>query len=298
MTRAEERLHIYGMRQDAEAAAEAGWYQVLETGLASLVDGQEVLFGALDADREWRGARYELTTGAMTLPTTDADLMSTQTTNDTSPNLPVPSLPAWATNAPMPEPAPPKPLSPSRLDPESAASMSAPSPVDRTTKSRFLRGTLIHNLFKNLPDLPAEQWEQRAQQYLAKPGFAMSRNDINDICRTVFNILHNPAHHALFGPNSKAEVPLSGVVDGVPISGQVDRLVEITNGRGQVEQVLVIDYKTNRPPPQTEAGVSRLYRLQMTAYGKILSQIYPNAIVRPFLLWTDNTHLMELKISL
>ena len=55
MTRAEERLHIYGMRQDGEAAAEAGWYQMLEKGLDSLVDGQEVLLGALDADTQWRG---------------------------------------------------------------------------------------------------------------------------------------------------------------------------------------------------------------------------------------------------
>ena len=88
---------------------------------------------------------------------------------------------------------------------------------------------------------------------------------------------------------------MSGVVDSVPISGQVDRLVEINDPFGQVEEVLVIDYKTNRPPPTTETDVSRLYRLQMTAYGKILHQVYPNARIRPFLLWTDTAHLMELK---
>ena len=118
-----------------------------------------------------------------------------------------------------------------------------------------------------LPDLPQHDWEQVARQYLAKPGFGVPADDVENICQTVFNILQDPAHSALFGPNSKAEVPLSGVVDRVPISGQVDRLVEINNHLGQVEEVLVIDYKTNRPPT-TETDVSRLYRLQMTAYGK------------------------------
>ena len=294
MTRAEERLHIYGMRQDGEAAAEAGWYQMLEKGLDSLVDGQEVLLGALDADTQWRGPRYQFSTGQIT--SLDAVDLNIQTAvQDRTLNPARPSLPAWATTRPAPEPAPPKPLSPSRLDPESSKTMAAPSPVDHRIKSRFLRGTLIHTLFKMLPDLPPTDWERVARQYLAKPGFGVSANDIESICSTVFNILYDPAHSALFGPNSKAEVPLSGVVDSVPISGQVDRLVEINDPFGQVEEVLVIDYKTNRPPPTTETGVSRLYRLQMTAYGKILNQVYPNARIRPFLLWTDTAHLMELK---
>ena len=127
------------MRQDGEAAVEAGWYQMLEKGLDSLVDGQEVLLGALDADTQWRGPRYQFSTGQIT--SLDAIDLNIQTAvQDRTLNPARPSLPAWATTRPAPEPAPPKPLSPSRLDPESPKTMAAPSPVDHKIKSR-LRGT-------------------------------------------------------------------------------------------------------------------------------------------------------------
>jgi ATP-dependent helicase/nuclease subunit A len=72
------------------------------------------------------------------------------------------------------------------------------------------------------------------------------------------------------------------------IAGQVDRLVV-----GPAE-VLVIDYKTNRPPPRRAEEVAPVYLAQMAAYRALLREIYPGRTVRCLLLWTEGPRLMKL----
>ena len=92
----------------------------------------------------------------------------------------------------------------------------------------------------------------------------------------------------LFGPDSRAEVPLAGVVGEQAIFGQVDRLAVTAR------EVLLIDYKTNRTPPATAALVPPAYLRQMAAYRALLQAIYPTRAVRCALLWTDGPRLMAL----
>ncbi len=93
---------------------------------------------------------------------------------------------------------------------------------------------------------------------------------------------------ALFGPSSRAEVPLVGVVDGAVVAGQVDRLV--VSGAA----VMVVDFKTNRAPPEHEADIPPAYLAQMAAYRAVLALIYPGRPIRCALLWTDGPRLVEL----
>jgi ATP-dependent helicase/nuclease subunit A len=72
------------------------------------------------------------------------------------------------------------------------------------------------------------------------------------------------------------------------VSGQVDRLA--VDGR----EVLIVDYKTNRPPPASPAGVPLAYRRQLALYRALLAEIYPSRPVRAFLLWTAAPLLMEI----
>ena len=59
----------------------------------------------------------------------------------------------------------------------------------------------------------------------------------------------------------------------------------------------MIDFKTNRPPPQTEAQVPEIYIRQMAIYRTALSEIYPGRRVRCVLLWTVQARLMEISES-
>src|SRR3546814_19698761 len=69
----------------------------------------------------------------------------------------------------------------------------------------------------------------------------------------VLAVLDDPAHAALFGPGSLAEVPLSAVVDGVVVAGIVARLL-VTD-----DAVPVVDYKTGRPVQAGAADVATAY---------------------------------------
>jgi ATP-dependent helicase/nuclease subunit A len=104
--------------------------------------------------------------------------------------------------------------------------------------------------------------------------------------------MSEPEFAPLFASGSRAEVPVAGVVEGakgrVAISGQVDRLAVAG------DRVLIVDYKTNRPPPQREADVPAVYLRQMAAYRALLAEIYPRHRIDCFLLWTDGPRLMHI----
>ena len=58
--------------------------------------------------------------------------------------------------------------------------------------------------------------------------------------------------------------------------------------------MLIVDYKTNRPPPDAADGVALAYRRQLALYRSLLQAIYPGRSVRAFLLWTAAPKLMEI----
>jgi ATP-dependent helicase/nuclease subunit A len=105
-------------------------------------------------------------------------------------------------------------------------------------------------------------------------------------------VLEDPAIATVFGSGSRAEVPVAGILptkDGPRVvSGQIDRLVNTG------KDVLIIDYKTNRPPPDQAEDVAPLYLKQMASYRAALQQIFPGLPVRCVLLWTDGPKWMEL----
>jgi ATP-dependent helicase/nuclease subunit A len=87
-------------------------------------------------------------------------------------------------------------------------------------------------------------------------------------------------------------VPLTGTVrtrrGTFTVSGQVDRLAV------SAREVLIVDYKTNRPPPEAASQVALAYRRQLALYRALLAEIYPGRTVRAFLLWTAVPLLMEI----
>ncbi|MGO4728594.1 PD-(D/E)XK nuclease family protein, partial [Inquilinus sp. 2KB_23] len=182
------------------------------------------------------------------------------------------------------EPEPTRPLTPSRPETEPPAR----SPLDGTDEGRFRRGALIHALLQALPDLPPEAREEAARRYLARPHHDRDPAEQAEIVATTLAVLEQPGFEALFGPGSRAEVPVVGLVGGRALSGQIDRLVV------GPESVLVVDYKTNRPPPASVDAVPRAYLVQMAAYRAALRLVYPGRSVRCALLWTEGPRLMEL----
>ena len=92
----------------------------------------------------------------------------------------------------------------------------------------------------------------------------------------------------LFGPGSRAEVPLTGVVDDVVVGGLVDRLAVLE------DRVVIADYKTNRRPPARIEDTPVLYLRQMAAYRSVLREVFPGRQVQCALVWTQTSEVVML----
>jgi len=76
------------------------------------------------------------------------------------------------------------------------------------------------------------------------------------------------------------------------LSGQIDRLAILDDA------LLVLDYKTNRPPPSTPDDVAPGYIAQLAAYRAALRLMFPERTLKAAILWTDGPKLMEIPSTL
>jgi ATP-dependent helicase/nuclease subunit A len=194
--------------------------------------------------------------------------------------------PAWLERPAPEEPAIGPVLSPSRLFEEDDVPVR--SPLGQPEKGRFLRGRLIHRLLQSLPERAESDRDAAMARFLAQPAFGLSPVEQAEIAEGVRAVLALPELSPLFGRDARAEVPLVGVVGGLAIAGQVDRLVVTA------AEIVLVDYKTNREPPADAAGVPAIYWRQMAAYATLLGEIYPGRPIRCALLWTEGPRLMWL----
>jgi ATP-dependent helicase/nuclease subunit A len=144
-------------------------------------------------------------------------------------------------------------------------------------------------LLQTLPDLPAAERADAAKRFLGSRGAELSAAVRAEIAGETLRLLADPAFAPLFGPGSRAEAPIVGeLANGMVISGQIDRLLVTPS------EVLIVDFKTNRPTPRTPAETAQPYLRQMAAYRAALGKIYQDKSIRCALLWTEEPRLMEL----
>jgi ATP-dependent helicase/nuclease subunit A len=196
-------------------------------------------------------------------------------------------LPDWATRPAPPESAETA-IAPSTLPGEGETPAAAPHGRADPHGRRFRRGRLVHALLQHLPERDPAEREAAARRFLARPGHGLSDEEQAELLREVLAIVDAPALAAAFGPGSLAEAPIVGRIAGRLVSGQVDRLV-VTPDR-----VLVLDYKTNRPPPETPDDVAPLHLRQMAAYRAVLRAAFPGREVECVLVWTYGASPMVL----
>ena len=173
---------------------------------------------------------------------------------------------------------PSKPLSPSKLTQQEPV---ADSPITPEQEKAMIRGTFIHKLLQYLPDIvPSARHD-----FIEK----MTPKEIDPPFELI-DLLQKPELKNLFSSDSLAEVPIVGTTaDGKSICGQIDRLVVCDN------DVLIIDYKTNRYPPKAQKDIPLAYIEQMNAYKGLLKNIFNDKNIKCFLLWTTTLTLMEIK---
>lgn len=283
MTRACDRLYVCGWRGANKPPREC-WYNLVSDGLEGLLKTQTGILGD-------PVCRYEC-----------AQAEAAQETPEDAGGVPVPApLPDWALADAAHEAPAGLPLAPSAIAAvpgETGAEISEQDvlpPGRLADQSRFLRGNLVHALLQHLPEMDPDHWQSTARAYLAARGSDLDEASRAEIVSETLTVLNDPAFAPLFAPGSLAEVPLVGRIErsrkGAPpfeITGQVDRLAVIGN------TVLIVDYKTNRPPPERPEDAAPGYCRQLAAYRIAIGELFPDKDVRAALLWTDGTRLMEI----
>jgi ATP-dependent helicase/nuclease subunit A len=293
MTRARDRLYVGGF-EGRSGRARGCWYDIISAGLDAIAGTVTTANGA--------SVRRYATAQSVPVAARQRDLAAETSTE---------VLPDWATRPARSEPQLTMPLAPSRLAPydiddegeptdavcpaTTVDEPTHPSPRQLAGEHRFLRGTLTHALLEHLPMIPGDRRTVAAAAFVDLRGAALPAHIRASIAAEALAVISDPAFAAVFGVESRAEVPIVAEIPpppgrGLPLKlmGQIDRLAVLGN------EVLVVDYKTNRPPPTDVAATAPAYLFQLAAYRLALAQIYPGKTVRAAILWTDGARLMPI----
>lgn len=298
MTRARDRLYVAGF-EGRKARSPLCWYDTITAALTpsmqehTLPDGAKVWRIESPQSIEPEAPRSSLETAASSQP-----------------------LPSFATRRADAEPQLTVPLAPSRLEPYApdsegeplvapvpadhpASDGGRPSPSTSAADNRFLRGTLTHALLQYLPEIAPAKRKPAATAFVDQRGGALSKRVRSQIVSETLAVMTSGDFAELFSDRSRAEVPVSAVLPrphgtgpALRLTGQIDRLV-VTD-----RDVMIVDFKTNRPPPQDVNRVAPAYLFQLAAYTLALAEIYPHKRVRAALLWTDGARLMEIPANM
>ncbi len=282
MTRAEDRLYVCGW-QGVQRRSEGCWYDLIDRGLSPY----------LAAAEDWQGrVVHRMSCSQEGAPQKDGVAPIR--------GAPVP-LPDWA-RTPAPQERHGAKLSPSRLALDATgespfgAELPPLGPTALAQDMRFVRGRLIHSLLQYLPQVAPDKRAQAAERFVTSRGEMLSEEAREAIVSESLTIVGDPRFAPVFAPTSLAEVPVVariGVGDSaVELEGQIDRLAILESG------LLILDYKTNRPPPEREEDVAPAYIGQLAAYRLALRGMFPGQPIRAALLWTDGPHLMEISSTL
>ncbi|WP_048647197.1 double-strand break repair helicase AddA [Nitratireductor soli] len=277
MTRAEDRLIVCGYHGAREPQG-LTWQNIVRQALSGAAEAQELASPEICAPVY----RYRVSDAPPRTPETESAPVTAEKL----------SLPPALLEPPPAQANLPRPLSPSRagalIEADYEPVVSPRSPVlDGADQPGFAiqRGLAVHRLLQMLPDCPADAREAAARRYLARAGADWSAAERESAWRSVSVILDDTRFQPLFAAGSRAEIAITGELELAgarrTVSGKIDRLA-VTG-----DAVLIVDYKTNRPAPETLDRAPQAYVAQLALYAELLKPLYPGRTVRAALLFTE-----------
>jgi ATP-dependent helicase/nuclease subunit A len=254
MTRAAQRLIVAGY--ETSKRPPDCWYDLVHSGLA-------------DALRE---APAPFRAGGVILRYGEG--LCAEDGGETSKARSRETLPGWLAAKAAPESAAPT-VSPSRF-----------GPAGEGDRERVIEGRLAHALLQMLPDLAPERRESAAKNYLELRGGALAEAARAALAAKVRTAIGAPELGELFGPGSRGEVSLTGLLPrtgraDLPFSGRLDRLV-VTGG-----SLLIVDFKLGGKPYRAEQA----HVVQLALYRAALQSLVQGLPIRAALVYLDGPTL-------
>ena len=128
--------------------------------------------------------------------------------------------------------------------------------------------------------------------WLARSAPDLAPAERQDLVTAALAVLEDPRWSEVFGPGSLAEVPVAALVGTRLVSGTIDRLL-ITP-----DCIRIVDFKTDRRPPDRIEAIAPAYLRQMAAYVAAMAVIHPGRRVEAALLFTATPQLFVLPDNL
>ena len=269
LTRARDRLYVCGF-ENKNGVKDGSWYRLCEAAAKKIgtqqLRGDDMLYIVGDPDDQFGLALEQPAARA--------------------------GIPAWASTPPDAEVPRPRLIRPS--DATDALEPSVFSPLDEGGAKRFRRGILVHALLARLPDLAPDKRREAALRFLRAR--EIGDEEAEALVGETLAVLDDPKFAAAFSPASMAEAAIVASLpelgEAARINGRIDRLAV------SEDEVLIVDFKTNRPPPERPEDVGDLYLAQMALYRAAAEKIFPKRRIACALVWTDGPSLMPLDETL
>ena len=174
-----------------------------------------------------------------------------------------------------------KRLSPSNFSPEKKPQTSVSLLTPAAQKTAALAGSLMHEALRYAPQMNKEKLTPLLQRLFPQN----SQEECHDMARLTHELI---AHRelAFCFEQGAGEVAVEALFEDqsppLVISGRIDRM--IFNEKNHTAQI--IDYKTDKNPPDQTEPMPAHYRKQLAAYRAVIQKMRPDWEVSAALLWT------------
>ena len=256
MTRAENWLIVMGAEKD-RIPYDGCWHDRIDRAL----NGLGAMGGGENAPK-----RFE----APSWPKADVAVHGGDDPKETTPDL---RRFVGAVSAPKVTPV----LTPSDLP---GAKVLPGTATDDPTFDSAAYGTAVHRLLQILPLHPQTTWAQIAQDTVPTAYGPQA-------LREAAAVIQDASLEFMFDKETLSEVPFVAHI-GTPVRGVLDRVVI----RG--DEVLIIDFKTNRVTPTRADDVPEGLLRQMACYATAGAQIFQGKTINVAILWTKPRVLMDI----
>jgi ATP-dependent helicase/nuclease subunit A len=289
MTRAADRLIICGYRGSRQVPDT--WASLVRAALAS---GEQPAEPASFSgpEGEWEGLRWERSVVPVQIP--DAEIGRRDAEDHGFPEALTRPLP--------PEPFLPRPLSPSEagvvvIEEEGDREVRSPLFGEKVRGSRAAeRGRLTHRMLQVLPGFPEEERAAAAERYLERSARFWPKHERASLLAAIRRVMEQPEIQPVFSEGSRAEVAVMGMLRlkgrDYAISGRIDRLAVLD------DRVILVDFKTNRQPPEKAEDAPLAHRAQLAIYREIIQPLYPDKAVECLLVYTETATSLALSKEL
>jgi ATP-dependent exoDNAse (exonuclease V) beta subunit len=156
-----------------------------------------------------------------------------------------------------------------------------------TANINITKGLAVHKLLEILPSAPKENRNGIADIYLKNVFTTLDTESKNEVKEQIIKILDNEEYSQFFGSNSRAETAVVGEVDGMNISGQIDRLADLG------DRIVILEYKNTRKNYGSRDELPASYLKQLELYGKLVQKYYGDKAVEGYILLTGFLRLVR-----